>query len=192
MSSMKSAFERAMEKAERLGSATEEEKLAWKWVPEGGKLAGEFLRDKIDLASALERFGGEERRYVLQGVREALAANISLPKTAAIKENVDKAVEGLKQIQQDDKNLEELAGRIQYVVTQYLQYATEQQGQAYSQLKQQMEDVLRQQGRVPPDSEINVESIPEFQQEWMRILGQIEQPYQEHLESFKREILSLR
>ena len=183
---MKSAFERAMEKAERLGQATEEEKMGWKWVPEGNRLAAEFLRDKADLAKELEGYGKEERGYVLKGVMETLASNVSLPKTTAAKENLDRAMEGLKQVEAG-----ELAGRIEYVVTQYLQYGMEQQKQAYDQLKQQIEEALRQQGRIGQSADISVETIPEFQREWMRVLGQIEGPYQEHLEDYKKDILNI-
>jgi len=43
MGEIKSAFERAMERVEKLEKPSEEEVLKWKYVPEGQKLAAEYL-----------------------------------------------------------------------------------------------------------------------------------------------------
>ena len=64
----------------------------------------------------------------------------------------------------------------------------EQQQKAYQQLKQQMEEGLKAQNSMMPDQEINVEQIQEFQQQWLRIVNEIEKPYQEHLENYKKQI----
>ena len=188
MSNMKTALERAMEKAAKLGEATEEEKMNWKWLPEGVRLAGEYFKNELDLTNILDGYREEERKYVFKGFIEVLASNITLPKSEAAKDNLDKAIEGLSKIDEKNKELSDLAGRIQYVVTQYLQFGMEQQQKAYQQLKQQMEEGLKAQNSMMPDQEINVEQIQEFQQQWLRIVNEIEKPYQEHLENLKKQI----
>ena len=136
----------------------------------------------------MDGYSEEEHKYVFKGFIEVLASNITLPKSDAAKENLDKAIEGLSKIDQKDQELSDLAGRIQYVITQYLQFGMEQQQQAYKQLKQQMEEGLKAQNSMMPNAEINVEGIPEFQQQWLRIVSEIEKPYQQHLENYKKEI----
>jgi hypothetical protein len=44
MDDIKSAREIAMEKVEKLSEATDEERLEWKYVPEGEKLAAKYLK----------------------------------------------------------------------------------------------------------------------------------------------------
>ena len=47
MTDIKSAHEIAMEKVAKLGEATEEERLRWKYVPEGEKLAASYLKQGL-------------------------------------------------------------------------------------------------------------------------------------------------
>ena len=44
MGEIKSALEIAMEKIEKLGEPTEEERLKWKYVPQGEELAARYLK----------------------------------------------------------------------------------------------------------------------------------------------------
>ena len=44
MGDIKSAFELAMEKIEKIGEVTEEERLRWKYVPEGRNWLPDILR----------------------------------------------------------------------------------------------------------------------------------------------------
>ncbi len=192
MDRIKSAFEKAMEKAERLGSATQAELLEWKWVPGGRKLAAEYLKGRINLRSELAKHEEEQRSYVLRGVKEVLAANILLPKSPSMKETTDKAIQGLRDLEGDKGRLEEIASRIEYVLGQYLTYGVEQQQQAYQQLKEKVMEAVRQQGDVPADAEVNVEALPQFQQEWLRISDQLDRSYEEHLDGYKKAILGLK
>ncbi|MFC1930749.1 hypothetical protein ACFLXJ_00875 [Chloroflexota bacterium] len=48
---IKSALEIALEKIEELGELTEEERLQWKYVPEGEKLAARYLKQNLNLLS---------------------------------------------------------------------------------------------------------------------------------------------
>ena len=61
MSEMKSAFERAMERAESLGEASEEDRNKWKYHPEGEKLAARHLKDECDLMAELGTYDEEHR-----------------------------------------------------------------------------------------------------------------------------------
>jgi len=46
---IKSAREIAMEKVEKLGEATEEERMEWKFIPQGESLAGKYLGKDCNL-----------------------------------------------------------------------------------------------------------------------------------------------
>ena len=67
MSDIKSAFEIAMEKIEKLGGATDEERLSWKYVPEGERLAARYLKQDCNLVAEMGKYGEGARRYIVQG-----------------------------------------------------------------------------------------------------------------------------
>jgi len=56
---IKSAMEIAMEKVEKLGEATEEERLKWKYVPEGERLAARYLKQNLNLLAELGKYDGK-------------------------------------------------------------------------------------------------------------------------------------
>ena len=80
MDEIKSALEIAMEKIEKLGEATAEERLEWKYVPEGEKLAAGYLKEDCNLAAELSKYGEKERKYATEGAANILIRNINLPK----------------------------------------------------------------------------------------------------------------
>ena len=79
---IKSAFEKAMEKVERMNLAppSEEERLSWDAVPEGRKIAAAYLKGEETLTSAVAAADAKERPYVIEGAVEVLTASIQLPK----------------------------------------------------------------------------------------------------------------
>ena len=70
MSEIKSAYEIAMEKVAKLGEATDEERLMWKYVPEGEKIAARYIKESVKLIAEIERYEEKERKYVTQGAVE--------------------------------------------------------------------------------------------------------------------------
>ena len=88
---IKSAWEIAMEKVERLGSVTEEERLEWKYVPEGEKLAAQYLKQEINLITEVSRYEKKAGKYVVKGAGEILARYITLPTDDMAKSNNKKA-----------------------------------------------------------------------------------------------------
>ena len=85
MADIKSAYEIAMEKINKIESATPEERLKWKYIPKGEELAGKYLKDDINLTAELAKYGEQERKYVVQGISSILIRNIDLPKNDAVK-----------------------------------------------------------------------------------------------------------
>ena len=189
---MKSAYERAMERVASLEPASREKRLEWKGVPQGNTHAVKFLKGEGDLAAALEAADKELAHYVIRGMVEVLTANIVLPKTANLQGAFDRSVIGLRALFKGNKKVEEVLGRIQYVADQYKSYGTQQRTQIFEDLKRQFaakaQETVRRQGVEAPQAPPNVETQPEFQQEWSRIRIQLDQQYDEHLDAFRREL----
>ncbi|GAI03474.1 unnamed protein product, partial [marine sediment metagenome] len=77
MSDIKSAREIAMEKVEKLGEATDEERLKWKYIPEGEKLAARYLKQDCNLVVELGQHQENVRKYIIEGAEDILVRNIN-------------------------------------------------------------------------------------------------------------------
>jgi len=194
---IKSAFEIAMEKVNRIEAATPEEKLKWKFQPQGEQVAVKYLKDDLNLAAELGKFKDNEKKYVTQGIMTVLTRSIDLPKNDVIKKTTRKAMDGIKLIKQDKARLENIYSKIRYIMTHYSNEGEQQKRQAYEQLKVQFADklqqALQQQGagaRVDVNN-LNIEQHPQFQEEWRRVLGQMDSQYMEHLNEYRRELMEL-
>ncbi len=192
---IKSAYEKAMERVDQLEPPAKEKQLEWKGVPEGNRIAAEHLRGEGDLVKALDEFSAELRPYVRRGATDVLTANVQLPKTDIILASTDKALQGLQKLLSDKPQVEELITRVRYVAEQYATNGQQQRDQVYEQLKQrflgQVQESLRQHGGAGREAQVNVEALPEFQQEWLRVKAHLEQQFEEHLESYRQEFKTL-
>ena len=197
MDRIKSAFEKAMERVEQLERPGEEQILEWKLVPEGRRLAADFLRGEGSPFAHLSSVSEPHRPYLIQGMSQVLISNLQLPRNEAPQRTNKQVLEGLDRLVEDRPAAKELIKRVRYVFDQYSQFGLPQREQAYQQLKlqvqQQVADALsRQVGTDTLGSgQVNVESIPEFQQHWLRLSGQLDQQYEQHLEEYRKQLLEL-
>ena len=190
---IKSAYERAMERVANLEKPSQDQQLQWKGTPEGTRIAAAYMKDGGDLVGELAKVGKELLPFVRKGVVEVLIANLQLPRNDAGQRSTTRAIEGLRAVLRS-KAMDEVAGRVTYVCDQYRTYGAQQKQQIMEQLKQQfagqLQEALRRQG-LPPNSNVTVEQMPEFQQEWLRAKARLESQYEEHLEAFRGEIQTL-
>jgi len=88
MADIKSAWEIAQEKLGKIGEATPEERVRWKYIPEGERLAAQYIKDDTNLAAEINKYTDPpEKKYVKQGAEEVLIRNVSLPTTDFAKKN---------------------------------------------------------------------------------------------------------
>ncbi|MBN2076171.1 MAG: hypothetical protein JW762_11535 [Dehalococcoidales bacterium] len=195
MGEIKSALEIAMEKVNQMDEATEEEKLQWKYVPEGEKLAGRYLKEKVNLLAELNKYEEDIRKYIINGAAGILARNISLPINDHVKQNNKKAMDGLKTIKSDKVAVENLFSKIRYIFNHYEEQGEQQKKQAYESLKadlgEKIQQALQQQMSPMMGTKIDVEKQPQFQQEWRKIQQQIDDQYNSHLNEYIRELIEI-
>jgi len=195
MGDMKSALEIAMEKIEKLGKATDEERLKWKYVPEGEKLAVRYLKQGCNLVVEMNRYEENIRRYIIEGAADILARNINLPKDDSVRKNNRKAMDGLKNLKTDKVSVENVFSKIRYIFNHYIEQGEQQRKQAYERLKTEVEagvqEKLQQQLVSFVANSIDVERQPQFQEEWRKIEAQLDSQYQKHLDEYKQELLNI-
>lgn len=195
MGDIKSAREIAMEKVEKLGVATDEERWRWKYVPEGEKLAAKYLRQDLNLIGELGQYEENARKYITAGAAEVLVRNVKLPKDDLSKKTNRKAMEGLKILKSDKVGVENIYTKIRHIFSHYAEQGEQQRKQAYEALKAEFEakvqQAVQQQLGVLTRFKIDVERQPQFQEEWLKLQAQLDSQYLKLLDEYKQELLAL-
>lgn len=192
MGDIKSAFEKAMEKAAQIEAASPEELKRMEYVPKGNALAARYLKEEnFDLESELTKLKGAGiRKDVVDGVEEIFLRNISLPKSSSLKRTTTRAMQGLQLIKQNKKALSAIFATLNQLFIYYEQARL----QANAQLKQAFEGRLGQATKemekqmLGQKLKIDVERQPEFQQEWLRMQGDLDRQYERVLDEQKVKI----
>lgn len=192
MGEIKSALEIAMEKAEKLGRATDEERLRWKYVPEGEKLAAMYLNQDSNLVVELNRYQENARKYVIEGAEDILIRNIKLPQDDRDKKKNKQAMDGLKNLKSDKVSVENVYSKVRRIFEHYKEQGEQQKKQAYESLKAEFEvriqEAAQQQLGSLAGFKVDVERQPQFQEQWRNIQAQLDSQYIMLLDEYKREL----
>jgi hypothetical protein len=192
MGEIKSAAEIAKEKLEKIGEPTEQERLKWKYGPEGEKLAARYLKDETNLINEVKKYDGEARKIIIASVNDILLRNISLPRNEAARRTNKKSMDGIKALKNDKVAVENIFSKMRHVLDHYIQEGAKQKKQAYEALKVEFEtkvqQAIRQKTGVDARVNIDVEKQPQFLEEWQRLQAQMEAQYLTLLDEYKREL----
>jgi hypothetical protein len=192
MGDIKSALELAMEKIEKLGEVTDEERLRWKYVPEGEKLAARYIKEDFNLVAELSRYEDSAKKYILEGATDVLIRNINLPVNDVAKKNNKRAMDGLKDMKVDKVSVENVYSGLRHIFSHYVEQGEQQRKQAYQSLKAEVEakiqQAVQQQLGLPTPVKIDVERQPQFQEEWRKIQAQLDSQYLTLLGEYKQEL----
>lgn len=196
MADIKSAWEIAMEKLDKIEEATPEERLRWKYVPEGEKLAAQFIKDDINLPAEINKFtNAAEKKYVREGAEEVLIRNINLPVNDFTQKTNKRIMDTLKTLKTDKTAVENIYNQMRKIFQHYATTGEEQRKQAYQQLMQDMTGRIRQamaQQGMGPETRLDIERQPEFQAEWRKLSGRLEEQYIKYIDEFKKELLAIK
>ncbi len=192
MGEIKSAAEIAREKLEKIGEPTEQERLKWKYGPEGEKLAALYLKEDTNLINEVKKYDDKAKRFVIASVNDILLRNISLPRNEAARRTNKKSMDGIKALKNDKVAVENVFSRMRHVLDHYIQEGAKQKKQAYESLKAEFEEkvqqAIRQKTGVDARVNIDVEKQPQFLEEWQRLQAQMEAQYLTLLDEYKREL----
>jgi hypothetical protein len=194
MSEMKSAWEKALEKVEKLGKLSEEELKQLEYQPAGNKLAAKYLQEMdygLD-AEMMKYKGTGVRKYILQGAQEIFLHSMVLPKNEYDMQTTRRAMSGLRLLKENKKLLDTVLDRI----TNLLNYYAQARQQTYLQFKKDFEAKLREhnqamQQHLGAKANIEPEQHPQFIEEWRRISSQLDTQYEKALEEHKQQILKI-
>ena len=192
MGEMKTAFERAWERAEKV-EVTEEKALELELQPEGAKLAARYLREgDYDLVKALEGFPQGKRRYIQAGAEATLISNLALPRNGRLRREANRAMEGLKLLKRNKSQVSHIAARLGSLFAQYERVIIK----SHEDLKKEMEATVRQaqaqqalaQQSLPTHQRLDVERSAEFQQRWHEVQTKLGWEFGGELSRLQEEI----
>jgi len=196
MGIIKTAAEIAKEKLEKIGEPTEQERLKWKYGPEGEKLAALYLKEDTNLISEVKKYDDKAKQFIVNSVNDILQRNISLPRNEAARKINKKAMDGLKALKTDKSAVENVFSRMRHILDHYVQEGAKQKKQAYESLKTEFEaklqQAIRKQTGTNARMKIDVEKQPQFQEEWQRVQAQMEAQYMNLLDEYKQELAAIK
>ena len=196
MGDIKTAAEIAREKLEKIGEPTEQERLKWKFGPEGEKMAALYLKEDANLVSELKKYDDRARPFVVASISDILLRNIGLPRTETARRANKKAMDGLRAVKNDKVAVENVFSRMRHVLDHYTQEGAKQKKQAYDSLKaefdEKIQQAVRQKTGVSARVNIDVEKQPQFIEEWQRLQAQMEAQYLNLLDDYKRELAAIK
>ena len=186
MADIKSALELALERAEQYGRASREEMLLAQHQDQGRHLAVQFLKGEGELTADLKNLPAPVQSAARLAIKEVFLRNLVLPRDNTLDPRQKRAAAGLLLVAENPKAMAQLQAELDQILQQYLQIRTNavQQLKArfaagVGQMQQAMEAKYRQK------MDLDVEHLPQFQEEWRRFDGQLQDQFGSMLENLK-------
>ncbi len=189
MAEIKSALELALEKAEHYGKASAEEMAAAQYQDQGRQLAVQFFKGEGDLAADLKQIPAQGQAAAKQAIKEVFLRNIGLPRENALDPRQAQALAGLVLVADNPNNMARLQTELEQLLQQYIQVRSNALQQlkgrfapGAGQMQRNMEAQYGQKVRL------DVENLPQFQEEWRRFLGQLQDQIEPMLAGLKEKM----
>jgi len=192
--SIKSALEIALAKAEAASEEiTDEDRLRWKYVPEGEKLGARIIKGTVNIEEELEKYDEAARTFLTQGAASILYANILLPRGSAEKEKTSKALDAILLIKNEKNRAQQIVEQIRNLFEHYETQGDAQRNTALEQLKDEYtrklkQAVEQQYGSNTAGMIADVENVPQFKEEKRRLNSQFDNQYLKLLNEYKEEL----
>jgi hypothetical protein len=186
LAEIKSALELALEKAEQYGKASPEEVAAAQFKDQGRQLAVQYLREEGDLTVDLKNLPPQAVAPVRLALKEVFLRNIGLPRENVVESRQDRALEGLILVADNPKNMARLQTELEQILQQFLQIrnnALQQLKARFASGVDQMQRALE--AKLMQKVNVDVEHLPQFQEEWRRFLGQLNDQFEPMLKGLK-------
>ena len=185
MAEIKSALELALERAEQYGRASKEEMELARYQEQGRALAVQFLKGEGDLAAELKSLAPQSQGAARSAIKEVFLRNLGLPRENAVDPRQDRAMEGLLLAANNRQAMAQLQSEMEQVLQQYLHFRSNALTQLKGRFAQGMGQ-MQAQGRQPMN--VDVERLPQFQEEWLRFKGQLQQQFDPVMANLKERM----
>jgi Family of unknown function (DUF6657) len=190
MAEIKSTMEKVLERAARMAADAGDQANTEDLDRLGMRMAAEFLSGtEKNLSKSLLKQPAEKQMSIRAGMARTLLRNIVLPRDKELIETGNQALQGLMDLGQSSKELSTICSEIKQLLGQYNQHK--------EQLKQQLEQAVRaqleqkmgnQRGKHSGQVAMNPAMHPQYQEEWARMLSDLNNQYNQALDQRKNMI----
>jgi len=186
---IKTAWEKALERAAGINISAED-LTRMEEMDAGKALGARYIRDtNVDLEAELDKYQDSSRENVRKGLAETLLRAISLPTDETTLQHNLRAMQGLLMLTSNKGRLQSIFTELDTLFNYYAQaykqaYLTVRD--KYERRAVQTQQALEMQTGVR--MRVNVERMPEFMDEWMRTLGNLNAQYEQLLAEKKERI----
>jgi hypothetical protein len=156
---------------------------------QGRRLAVQFLKGEGDLAADLKGLAPQTQPAAKLAIKEVFLRNLGLPRENTVDPRQDRAMEGLLLVADNRKAMAGLQTEMEQVLQQFLHFRSN----ALQQLKArfaagvgQMQKAMEAQYRQPVN--LDVERLPQFQEEWLRFKGQLQEQFAPVIQQLKERM----
>lgn len=189
---IKTALEKALERAAAMPEISDSQLKEMEYFPKGQALAGKYLHEGVDMATALPTIKQENLSYVQQGITDTLLKNFNLPTDEETLEISKKALDGFYHIKTDHYGLGQVIGEVDQLFLYYQQIVDQAKASVKAQMMQKFQ-AAQQQLSAQYGGQINfdIEKQPEFQSELSKVLGQLNQRFEGAMQEVKEKLRNL-
>jgi hypothetical protein len=190
---IKSALELALEKAEQYGRASKEDLRQDKFKEQGRQWAVQFLKEEeVDLEKEVAALPPEGQPGARLAMKEVFLRNITLPKDETLDPRLTRALEGVMVAATNKKGMARLRQEVDQLFQQFLMA----RNSAFQQMKNSFAQTLGNytralEAQLKSKVRLEVENLPEFQQEWRKFEGNLTTQFEPVLEDRKQQMLDL-
>jgi hypothetical protein len=147
----------------------------------GNTAAAAFMKEKgYDLEAEVAQYTGPYEVYFSFGAQKYLIYHIMLPAEDSIRETNRRAMEGLLVIKKNKEAVEEVFSQLEDLFDLYEKTVT----QKFSQFKENFAEKINEKVKT----KINLEQQPGFQEEWMKLLEELNMQHENMLEEHKDKL----
>jgi hypothetical protein len=186
LAEIKSALELALEKAEKYGRASQAEMDQAQYQEQGSSLAVRFLKGEGDLAAELKDLPPPSQPAVRLAVKEVFLRNLGVPRDNQVDPRQALAMEGLLLAANNPTAMAQIQSELEQLLQQFIQVRTNALQQLKARFAQGMGQMQRNmEAQYRQKMNLEVEHLPQFQEEWLRFKGQLQDQFEPLLEGLK-------
>lgn len=191
MAEIKSTMEMVMERAAKMAAEADSATATEDFTQTGMRLAADFLQHgTTDLPQALGEHQPEAQVAVRNGMSQTLLRNIVLPRDERLRENAERAIDGLLLLAQSSAEVSNICAEIKQILGQYNQHQEQVKQQLEDAMRAQLEQQLAQQGvdTSSGDMSVNPAMHPQYQEELGKAMGDLNSQYNQALDQRKEMV----
>lgn len=178
-----------MERAARMGKASNEELQQEEVRKSGMRLAADFLDGKVDsLMTTLAEQPEEQQVSTRSGMVDTLLRNIFLHRDEQGKERTEKATQGIREISGNAGEVGNICVEMQNILGQYNQHREQLHQQLEEQIRMQYDQMLAQQGGMQGGAQLEQALEAKVNEELGRMEAELTDQYNQALEQYKGAI----